>query len=248
MNIRKVKLLAFIGGSNMSTVFPADEDPLRIGTPFGPTSAPIERHEVLDKKFLFLPRHGRNHGTKAHRVNYRANIWALRDLGVDNVIAGATVGSVDPSLSNGDFVVPDQVIDYTYSREVSFEQEGIEEHYDFTDPFNDGIRGLLLKASVEADVEARDGGTYGCAQGPRLETKAEIGRMANDGCTLVGMTLMPEASLARQVGLDYGAFCLVVNPAAGVSGTVSLEDTAAVSRKQDANLRRFIESIVALID
>lgn len=241
-------MLALIGGSNMSSIFEQNEDALHVETPFGPTSAPIERQIISGREVLFLPRHGRDHATKAHRVNYRANVWALREVGIETVIAGATVGSVDPALVNGEFVVPDQMIDYTFSREVSFEQEGIEEHYDFTEPFASELRELLLKSSREAGVEARDGGTYGCTQGPRFETKAEIARMANDGCTLVGMTLMPEASLARQVGISYGAFCLVVNPAAGVRDEISLEETAAVSREQDANLRRFIESIVALVD
>ena len=230
----------------MNAIFDADTDPIEIQTPFGASSAPIEKQRALGTEVLYLPRHGRNHATKAHRVNYRANIWALRELGVDTIVAGATVGSIDVSMSNGDFVIPDQIIDYTYSREVSFEQDGIEEHFDFTEPFTERVRQELLRASQVAGVDAKSVGTYGCMQGPRFETRAEIARMAYEGCTLVGMTLMPEAALARQVGLDYAAFCLVVNLAAGIVGSIDLGETASVSKDQDDNLRRFIEAFVSL--
>ena len=143
-------------------------------------------------------------------------MWALREAGATNVVAYATTGSVDPDLPIGSFVVPDQIIDYTHSREGSFETPGISEHFDFTYPFSENLRRRIIEAAFAAGLSARDGGTYACSQGPRFETAGEIGKFSKDGCSVVGMTLMPEAPLARQISLTYAALALVMNPGAGI--------------------------------
>ena len=180
-------------------------------TPWGDAAALPGRYVNGTHELVFLKRHGEHHEFAPHQINYRANIWLMHALELDGVIGTYTVGSVDPALNVGDLVVPDQVIDYTWGREHTFDDEL--RHIDFTDPYDGGLRNGLLQG--EASVV--DGGVYGATQGPRLESAAEIARLARDGCTLVGMTGMPEAALAGELELPFAGLCLVVNPAAGVT-------------------------------
>ncbi len=183
---------------------------------------------------VFLPRHGQAHTIAPHRINYRANLWALHAQGVRDVVAVASVGGIAGNLGAGMLAVPDQIIDYTHGRESTY-FDGVAQplaHIDFTRPFCDAMRRRLLRAGTAAGESPHDGGTYGATQGPRLESAAEIDRMARDGAHLVGMTGMPEASLARELGLCYAMLAVVVNPAAGrgaSAGQVSMDDIAAVS-------------------
>ena len=211
-------MLAFIVSGTLTEVFRDPIDSFSVQTPFGETSAPISVHSVAGEDVLVLERHGENHVVPAHRVNYRANIWALREAKATHVVATATTGSVDPALPPGQFVVPDQIIDYTQGRIGSFETAGIDEHFDFSLPFTNTLRESIISAIHEADFECIDGGIYACTQGPRFETAAEIDRCRRDGCNVVGMTLMPEAPLARQIALEYAAIALVMNPGAGIAG------------------------------
>ena len=209
-------MLAFLVSGTLTKVF---ENPIKsenVETPFGQASTPIEYHDIDGKTCAVIFRHGRDAGIAAHRVNYRANIWALKEIGATYVVAFATTGSVDPDLPIGSFVVPDQIIDYTHDREGSFETPGIKEHFDFTFPFSSEMRNQIIEAAFAAGLSPRDGGTYACSQGPRYETAAEIAKFAHDGCSIVGMTLMPEAPLARQISLNYAALALVMNPGAGI--------------------------------
>ena len=216
-----------------------------IETPYGEPTIPIETRVIDDVEFLFITRHGYQHEILAHRVNYRANIWALRELGATKIIAGATVGGIDPAMKNGDIVILDQIIDYTSDRETNFELGEREDHFDFTYPFEPNLRDFLLDTVGETDLPFHRSGTYGCAQGPRFETAAEIKRMARDGCTVVGMTLMPEAALARQIKLDYAAFSLVVNPAAGiVSEKIEVTDLAEISAQAAPGLSSWFSLIL----
>ncbi len=178
--------------------------------------------ELAGQPVCFLARHGHPHTIPPHRVNYRANLWALREAGVSRIIAVNAVGGIHADLPTGRFCVPDQLIDYTWGRPSSFYEDGLEEvvHVDFADPYDTELRARLLPAAAAQGVDCRDGGVYAATQGPRLETAAEIRRLERDGADLVGMTGMPEAALARELGLAYACLALVVNPAAGKSSEV----------------------------
>lgn len=211
--------LAIIGGSGSAHL--AVPGTLSGGepsqTPYGPASAPISLLPIGGQEVLFLPRHGVGHGIPPHRVNYRANLWALRELGARRVLGLAAVGGIAPNLGPRRFAVPHQLIDYTYGRDHSYHEGGASgvHHVDFSEPYCPELRGRLLLACAAARVEALDQAVYGATQGPRLETAAEILRLERDGCDLVGMTGMPEAALARELGLRYATLAFVVNWAAG---------------------------------
>ncbi|MFP4279323.1 MAG: S-methyl-5'-thioinosine phosphorylase [Halochromatium sp.] len=212
--------LAIIGGSGFSA-FPGLEVLERkpVETRYGTTSAPLVRGLLNGQPLWFLARHGPEHRLPPHRINYRANIQALADVGCSSIIALGAVGGIHPSCAPGVLCVPDQLIDYTHGRLHSFfddETDGVE-HVDFTHPYDESLRQALLAAAAEAGIALRAGGTYGVTQGPRLETAAEIRRMARDGCDLVGMTAMPEAALGRERALRYATLAFVVNWGAGLS-------------------------------
>jgi 5'-methylthioadenosine phosphorylase len=166
---------------------------------------------------VFLARHGHGHTIQPDHINYRANIYALRELGVTGIVAVGSVGSIHPMLSPGDLVVPDQLIDYTWGRASTFygSEPGVSMHIDFTNPFSSALRSQLLGVADLLGFNVRDGGVYACTQGPRLETAAEIRRLAGDGADVVGMTGMPEAALAREQGISYASIAVVANHAAG---------------------------------
>ena len=217
--------LAIIGGTGLYK-FPGLENVLRrtLMTPFGAPSGDIVLGSLADKRVAFLARHGENHTLAPHRVNYRANVWALHHLGARRVIGVNAVGGIRDDMGPRLVAVPDQVIDYTHGRYDSFcDIDGAKvEHIDFTEPYSAALRGDLLAAAKRAGVVVVDGGCYGATQGPRLETRAEIARMRRDGCDLVGMTGMPEAALARELEVDYACLALVANWAAGCGDAVEI--------------------------
>lgn len=172
--------------------------------------------------FYFLARHGSEHKIAPHLINYRANIAALKQLGVRRIIAVYAVGAVNPQFATGGIFIPEQLIDYTHGREHSFDNQD-PMHIDFSEPFAADLSLKLQQMAAHCGERIQIGGCYGVSQGPRLETKAEIARMARDGCDLVGMTAMPEAALAREAGIALAPLCLCVNPAAGVGEPLSLE-------------------------
>ena len=217
-------LLGVIGGSGLYGLS-ASGRPKAVSTPWGPASGPTVIHEV-GGGVAFIARHGADHSIAPHRVNYRANIHALREAGCDRVLAVSSVGGIAPACQPGKLVVPDQLIDYTWGREMTFQGEGDPvRHFDFTDPYSPDWRGKVTGALSELEIEFVDGGTYAAVQGPRFETAAEIRRLAADGCHIVGMTGMPEAILAREAGLDYAAVCPVGNLAAGIAtDELSMDD------------------------
>lgn len=183
--------------------------------PYGPPSAPIERRRLGESSVLYLARHGPNYAIAPHRINYRANMRALADAGAKCIIGVHTVGGIAPDAVPGAVVIPHDLIDYTHSRETSFAEDGagMSAFTEFEMPFDAPLRALLLAAADARCFLAR--GVYGVTQGPRLETAAEVDRLDRDGCTLVGMTLMPEALLARELGIPYASLSLVSNYAAG---------------------------------
>ncbi len=184
-------------------------------TPYGEPSGPLTHGSLAGRDAVFLARHGYGHTIPPHRVNYRANLWALKSIGVTRVVAVASVGGIRADLAPGCLAIPHQVVDYTTERASTFFDEQRVVHVDFTQPYDPDLRALLLRAGEKAGVEVVDGGVYGATQGPRLETAAEINRYERDGCDMVGMTGMPEAVLARELELAYASCAVVVNWAAG---------------------------------
>lgn len=236
--------IAIIGGSGLD-IFSA-LSPIRkhqLITPYGKPSAPVIEGRVGKQSLCFLPRHGTDHAIPPHRINYRANIAALKHLRVEDVIAITAVGGIAPTTPPRKIVIPDQMIDYTYDREHTF-SDGLDntvKHIDFSYPYCERLRQELICAAGTVGISIEASGTYGVTQGPRLETAAEIRRMARDGCTVVGMTGMPEAALAREVELNYANCSIVVNWAAGITdGTIDLD-------KLDQNLKAGIEKVLTLI-
>lgn len=210
--------LGIIGGTGL-TAMAGLEIAARtsVATPWGETSAPLTHGRLGGAEILFLPRHGDRHNVPPHKVNYRANLWALRSVGVEQLVAVAAVGGIRADFRPGMIAIPHQIIDYTWGRGHTFFEEKLDDvvHVDFTEPYTAELRTRLIEAAGAAGIEVLDGGTYAATQGPRLESAAEINRIERDGGDMVGMTGMPEAGLARELGLGYAHCALCVNPAAG---------------------------------
>ncbi len=219
---------AIVGGTGL-TELPGLllREAVAIDTPYGPPSADILRGDYAGREVLFLARHGHPHRIPPHQVNYRANLWALRGAGAQAVIAANAVGGIHPAMGAGHLCVPHQLIDYTYGREHTFFEGDIEHvtHIDFSFPYDEALRQRLIDGLAAEGYLFSSHGVYGCTQGPRLETAAEIARMERDGCDIVGMTGMPEAVLARELALPYACLALVVNPAAGkAQGVITMAE------------------------
>lgn len=222
-----------------------------VHTPFGEPSGPLTHGVLNGKQVVFLARHGYGHNIAPHRINYRANLWALKEVGVARVVAVAAVGGIAEDLPPGALAAPEQLIDYTWGRASTFFDKDLSEvtHVDFTYPYDPALRALLIRASVEAGVPIVDGGVYGVTQGPRLETAAEIDRLERDGCTMVGMTAMPEAVLARELDLAYAACAVSANWAAGRGGmeTISMAEIERTLKGGMERVRRVLEALVPLL-
>lgn len=245
-------MLAIIGGTGLtrlSGLAVAHREVIR--TPYGEPSAALVFGDLAGHRTIFLARHGHGHTIPPHRVNYRANLWALKEQGASAVLAVASVGAIC-GCAPGDLVLPHQLIDYTWGRPHTFFDGGDQQvvHVDFTHPYSERLRTACLAGARRGKIILRDGGVYGAVSGPRLETAAEIDRMERDGATLVGMTGMPEAGLAREVGLDYASVCVVVNHAAGRGDSavhVSMESIANVLETAMDKVRALIECVVPLV-
>jgi len=244
-------MIAVIGGSGLTELSNLEINRRKIvRTPYGEPSGPLTFGRIGTQDVVFLARHGYGHTLAPHEINYRANLWALHAQQVTRVVAIATVGGIASDLGAGTIAIPDQIIDYTWGRPQTY-FEGSEQpvtHVDFTYPYSDELRSLAIASAKEAGVAVVEGGTYAAVQGPRLETKAEIDRLERDGATMVGMTGMPEAALARELGLQYVHLCVVVNPAAGrgtSARTVSLEDIGRVIEETMGKARSIVARMVA---
>lgn len=211
-------MLAIIGGTGLTQLDNLEITHRQVArTPYGEPSGALTFGNINGHHVIFLARHGYGHTIPPHEVNYRANLWALRDQNVSHIVSVASVGGIHPDLTPGTLVVPDQIIDYTHGRKHSFYNGGDKAvvHIDFTEPYSQDMRTKIMDAIADAGEHAIDHGVYATVQGPRLETAAEINRLERDGATMVGMTGMPEASLARELGLSYAAIGVVANHAAG---------------------------------
>ena len=213
-----------------------DDTGTEVSTAFGAPSARVHRLKFGRHNVLSLARHGAGHTLPPHKINYRANVLALKKLGAEAVIGLNTVGVITTVIEPGGLAIPDQLIDYTWGREQTLfdGRRGLVEHIDFTEPFTGGLRRALVAAARAADVPCHDGGVYAATQGPRLETAAEIGRLERDGADFVGMTAMPEAAIAREAGVEYACIAMIVNHAAG-QGDVPIHDAVDSHTKSARN-------------
>jgi 5'-methylthioinosine phosphorylase len=243
-------LLAIIGGSGLTQLANLEITARQIvRTPFGEPSGPLMYGRIGRCDLAFLARHGTGHTLAPHEINYRANLWALHSKGIKRVVAVCTVGGITEAHPAGSIAVPDQLIDYTWGRKSTF-FEGAEQpvtHIDFTHPYDEETRAMCITAARDAQIAITTGGTYAATQGPRLETRAEIDRLERDGATMVGMTGMPEASLARELGLKYAALGVVVNSAAGRRESakgIMLEDIAKSIEETMAKVRLIVTKLV----
>jgi 5'-methylthioinosine phosphorylase len=242
---RAVTTLALIGGTGL-TEWDDDCPALEIETPYGRPSAGVRVVAEEPTRVLFLPRHGSPHRYPPHRVNYRANLWALRAAGADHVLAVYAVGGIARACRPGVLVAPNQLIDYTWGREHTYSDSADVPlvHVDFTFPYEGVLRAELLQVATRQDIAVQDGGCIGVFQGPRLESAAEIERARRDGCDMAGMTSLPEAALARELGLDYAGIAVISNYAAGITGQpLSEEDIAAALREPMQRVRRLIRAL-----
>ncbi|OQX06018.1 MAG: methylthioadenosine phosphorylase [Thiothrix lacustris] len=218
-----------------------------VHTPYGEPSGPVTHGVIAGKQIAFLARHGYTHNIPPHRVNYRANLWALKSLGVKKIVAIAAVGGITPEMQPMRLVIPDQIVDYTHGRAHTFFEDGLVDvtHIDFSWPYCAEMRHALLAAAASAQLDVVARGTYAATQGPRLETAAEIIRLERDGCDLVGMTAMPEAALARELELCYATCAVVANWAAGKdSEAITMDDIQQNLLGGMANARALLRALV----
>ena len=220
-----------------------------VRTPYGEPSGPLTFGRLGDTEVVFVPRHGYGHTIPPHQVNYRANVWALYNAGVRQIVSIAAVGGIAPQMAAGVIVCPDQLIDYTYGREHTFFVGGDKQvvHIDFSYPYCERLRNIYKDTGERTGEPMVMAATYAATQGPRLETAAEIRRIERDGGDIVGMTGSPEAQLAREMNMCYATLCMVVNPAAGkAEGIIDLENIQEIMAQGIAKVRHLLEQIVPL--
>ena len=244
--------LAVIGGTGLYALAELqDVEAQQPVTRYGALSGPVRVGTFAGRRVAFLARHGEGHTVPPHQINYRANLAALQALGARRVLALNTVGGITERFGPRVLACPDQLIDYTWGRISTLSEEPGSEvlHVDFGEPYTRSLRAALVGAASHAGVDLVDGGCYGATQGPRLETRAEIARMRRDGCDLVGMTGMPEAGLARELGLDYACLAIVANWAAGAGPepdeVITLQDVLEHVAAASAGLPRLLAELLA---
>ncbi len=241
--------LAIIGGTGLNQIQGLEIIGTQaVKTPFGNPSADYVFGKLHGKKLVFLSRHGNPHSIAPHNINYRANLWGLKELGVTRIIAVAAVGGISKKMSPAHLAIPDQIIDYSYGRAHTFFAEAGEavQHIDFTYPYSQPLRAGLINAAASLNLSISPIATYGCTQGPRLETAAEIQRMERDGCDLVGMTGMPEAALARELNLSYATIAVVANWAAGkAEGEITMSEIERHLSKGMANAIELLQAFIS---
>ena len=243
--------LAIIGGTGLTQLESLNiSDREIVHTPYGEPSAPLSHGELFGREIMFLPRHGYGHTIPPHKINYRANLWALKEAGAKWVFAVAAVGGIRADMLPSQVEMTDQIVDYTFSRVTTCFEEGLKQvvHVDFTYPYSEALRRKILQAAKAAKVKAIDGATYAATQGPRLETAAEINRLEKDGCDIVGMTGMPEAGLARELDLDYATCAVVANWAAGRGqGEITMKEIEKELANGMKKVAAILEHLVKLV-
>jgi 5'-methylthioadenosine phosphorylase len=243
-------MLAIIGGTGLAQLSNLEITHRQVmRTPYGEPSGALTFGLINQHEVMFIARHGYGHTIPPHLVNYRANMWALQDQGAKRVVSVASVGGIRADLLPGMIVVPNQIMDYTHSRAYTYfdARDKPVTHIDFTHPYSPTMRSQILDAARQAKEKFIDGGVYAATQGPRLDTAAEINRYERDGAAMVGMTGMPEAALARELGLHYAAIAVVVNHAAGRGDSrdaVNLDTISAVAQPALARVKKVLELLV----
>jgi 5'-methylthioadenosine phosphorylase len=239
-------MFALIGGSGLARLTALEGARRQVmRTPYGEPSGAFTLGRLAGRDIVFLGRHGAAHSLAPHEINYRANIWALAELGVTQIFALGSVGAIREGLDPPALVLPDQILDNTHGREATFFEGGHEPvtHVDFTWPYSSALRAQLLSAAAACGETLLDGGVYACSQGPRLETAAEIARLVRDGADVVGMTGMPEAALAREKGLAYACLAIVVNHAAGRGGSRTQIDLSGLQQALQEGVARALKVV-----
>lgn len=243
-------MLAIIGGRGLAQLANLEITHRQVmRTPYGEPSGAFLFGTLNQHEVIFLARHGYGHTIPPHLVNYRANLWVLREQGVSEIISVATVGGIRPDLTPGAIVIPDQIIDYTHGRDSTF-FEARDQPYsnaDFTFPYSATLRNSILRSARKVQQQCIDGGVYAATQGPRLDSIAEINRYERDGADMVGMTGMPEAALARELELDYAAIAVVANYAAGRGDSatgINIEKVNATTAETMGRVRSILECVV----
>ena len=245
-------MLAIIGGTGLTKLANLETSHREVvRTPYGEPSCALTFGKLRGHDVIFLARHGYGHTIPPHKVNYRANIWALHAQKITHIVSVASVGGIRADLGPGTLAIPDQIIDYTHGRAHTF-FESLDKpvtHIDFTWPYCEKLRQRFIRAAEKAKQKVVVGGVYGATQGPRLETAAEIRRMEDDGADMVGMTGMPEAALARELGLCYATIAVVANHAAGKGDSakaIQFENLAAVMQQSMNRVKIILENLVEL--
>jgi 5'-methylthioadenosine phosphorylase len=244
-------MLGIIGGTGLTQLANLEITHRQIiRTPYGEPSGPLTYGSINNHQVVFLARHGYGHTIPPHLVNYRANLWALYSEGVKDVVSVATVGGIHPDLAPGAIVIPDQILDYTWGRKMTFHDvtDRPVTHIDFTEPYCAKMRALCMRAAQAAGEAYVDGGIYAAVQGPRLETAAEINRLERDGATMVGMTGMPEAALARELEISYAAVGVVANHAAGRGSSAHGIQYAAIGNVLSETMHRVRKILEHLVE
>ncbi|MDX1669088.1 MAG: S-methyl-5'-thioinosine phosphorylase [Limnobacter sp.] len=243
-------MYAIIGGSGLSRMLGFTLKRRQVmRTPYGEPSGALMIGDFGGQEVVFLARHGYGHTIAPHEINYRANLWALSQLETQGIVSVASVGSVVENLPAGQIVIPDQIIDYTWGRPSTF-FEGNEtpvQHIDFTLPYDKGLRSQLIAAADAIEEPVEMSGCYACTQGPRLETAAEIKKLARDGAHIVGMTGMPEAALARELEIPYAHIALVVNAGAGLGDSAEAISHAQIAQVVEEGMQRVTNVIRSLV-
>jgi 5'-methylthioadenosine phosphorylase len=234
--------IAVIGGTGLEELLENGVE-TRVGTPFGP-SPTIIVGKIEDRIVAFLPRHGMKHEVPPHRVNYRANVWSLKELGVERIIATNAVGAINKRFKPGDFVIPHDLVDFTKARAQTYYDEAPVTHIDVTEPYCPELRSILIKSSRGSAGRTWTKAVLACTEGPRYETPAEIKMLKIVGCDIVGMTGFPEAFLARELEICYATICFVSNMAAGIQRRLTAEEVIQIGKKVLPTLRLTIKNAV----
>jgi len=237
--------IAVIGGTGLESLLKGIKQ-IRVGTPYGLPPL-IYLGEVQGRAVAFLPRHGLGHSVPPHRVNYRGNIYALNRLGVGRIVATNAVGAINPSFGLGDLVVPHDLVDFSKQRPSTFHDDAPVIHIDFSQPYCPEIRAVLIEKAKEASMTAREQAVYVCTEGPRFETPAEIRMFRALGCDVVGMTGVPEAVLARELGMCYAALCFVSNMAAGMGQRITSREVMELSVSMGPKIAGVLTGVIGHI-
>ncbi len=236
--------VAIIAGTGLcDPKFLRDAKELQVETPYGKPSY-LLRGKIEQVEVIFLARHGKRHEYPPHRVNYRANIWALKELGVERIIAVSAVGIINPKISPGDFVIIDQFIDFTKQRPFTFYDGPEVYHVDFTQPYCPEIRSVIIEAAKKLNIHVHEKGVYVCTEGPRYETPAEINMFKLLGADVVGMTNVPECVLARELCICYAAICIGTNYAAGMQSKLTSDEVVEMMKEKEEELKLLLKEVL----